>query len=323
MWTRRCSTGMFLEAAKLVAIKGKPNSNFFCRRFVQRVLLSWRSCPTSDGVGGGAPRSRRGSRGRWPIGRRGCQEAVTGLEEGLAEVAVRARARPGRAKKKPPPSGRMYSSSGSPSRRSWMGRNWRSMLRWNETNARPWSSWPAPSKPAREAEALAQDDAGRRLGGARVGQADVGVERGDLAVGVGGEVGDVGLAFSPSSGAPFALRRPMSASCSPRRVRSQNSTNIRMTRTDLVGAAGGPGRLGVVGGRPTRSRPSARRPRGRGWPCRRRSPSGCARPPRRARPRRGGCSPRASSAASACVRVARISWRRREQVDVLAVAVDR
>ena len=39
------------------------------------------------------------------------------------------------------------------------------------------------------------------------------------------------VSTSPLNGAPDPLRRPMSASCSDRRVRSQNSTSIRMTRT--------------------------------------------------------------------------------------------
>ena len=70
------------------------------------------------------------------------------------------------------------------------------MLRWYDTKARPWSSWPSPSKPREKLKPLRRMTWSAVVGGAGVGQADVGVERRDVAVGVGGEVGEVGLALA-------------------------------------------------------------------------------------------------------------------------------
>ena len=57
------------------------------------------------------------------------------------------------------------------------------------------------------------------------------VERRDLALGIGGVVGHVGLGRRRSSGAPLAFSRPMISSCSRSGVRSQRSTKLRMIRT--------------------------------------------------------------------------------------------
>ena len=65
-----------------------------------------------------------------------------------------------------------------------------------------------------------------------IGEPDVRVERRRGAGGVRREVRDVLLAL-PVEGAPVRLDRPMMASCSASGVRSQRSTNIRMSRTTM------------------------------------------------------------------------------------------
>ena len=137
-----------------------------------------------------------------------------------------------------------------------------------------------------------------------------------LAVGVGGVVGDVGLVLA------VERRAVRLAPADERLLLAEAGAVPELDEHPddahhVVAAADGPGRLAVVRRRPTRSGRAWRPRRRRGWRCRRRSPSGCAAPGRPARRRRcGGCSRRASSAASACRRVRAHQLAQGEQVDV-------
>src|SRR5262249_19548066 len=128
---------------------------------------------------------------------------------------------PGRAKKKPPPCGWMYSSSGSPSSRACVLRNWL-IRRWYETKARPWSRRPPASKPREKLIPL------RKMRSASVAAVRGLARRMWASSGVtlpSGSAAKSGMSVSrrPSRGAPLLFCRPISASCSCRAVRSQNS----------------------------------------------------------------------------------------------------
>ena len=121
-------------------------------------------------------------------------------EQALAQVAVGRGRRPGgRRRSRRPRGGCTPRAARRPGAPGCAGTA--TCRRWNDTNARPWSSWPAPSKPREKLSPAPEDEVVLGLGRAGVGQADVGVERGGLAVGVGGEVGDVGLDLAVERGA--------------------------------------------------------------------------------------------------------------------------
>ena len=113
------------------------------------------------------------------------------------------------------------------------------------------------------------------FGRARVGQADVGVERGDLALGIGGVVGDVGLVDAVERGAADLLAADQGLLLGERGAIPELDDHPDDAH-HLVRPAGGPRRLPVV---PADGPHVAVHQLGlgrRGWPCRRRSPAGCA-----------------------------------------------
>ena len=106
----------------------------------------------------------------------------------------------------------------------------RSRLRWNDTNASPWSSRPASSKPREKLKPrrrIRLSSVAFVRGFARRMCASSGVMTPSASSAKSG----ISVSRLPPSGAPDSLCRPMIASCSASGVRSQNSTNMRMART--------------------------------------------------------------------------------------------